>query len=101
MSVNKDKKTVKNIKIMDYSGRKTTVKIIDFDNVVKMTVEVISGDEILKVLFKNYETEQYDSCSFGRTMDFVDDEYCIYDTTKGINHLLKWSKRKSSYYYDL
>lgn len=84
------------INIMDYQGKKSKVKIDNFDNVVRLEIEVISGDEILYVLYKDYSTEKYDSAE-DRIMDFNDAFYCIYDITKNINHLDKWKKRTSSY----
>ena len=84
------------INIMDYQGKKTKVKIDNFENVIKLEIEVVSGDELLYVLYKDYSTEMYDS-SDCRLMDYSDAYYCIYDITKNINHLDKWKKRTSSY----
>lgn len=86
----------KTITIMDYNNVKKKVKIDNFDNVVRLEIEVMSGDEILRVLYKDYSVEKYDS-SNSRLMDFNDAFYCIYDITKNINHLDKWKKRTSSY----
>lgn len=84
------------ISIMDYKGKKTKVKIDNFENVIKLEIEVLSGDELLYVLYKDYSTERYDS-SDNRFMDYSDAYYCIYDTTKNIDYLDKWKKRTSSY----
>jgi hypothetical protein len=86
----------KTIKLMDYAGTKKSIVIDNFEDVVRLTIEVVSGDEILHVLYNNYDIKEYDS-SNDRMMDFADDEYCIYDTTKDINLISKWAKRKSSY----
>ena len=91
---------MKMIKIMNYNCNEVPIKIKDFDEVVRLTIEVVSGDEILHILYKNYKEDTYDSCYLlgnYRYMDFFDNEYVIYDTTKGINKLDKWKKRKNSY----
>lgn len=92
----------KTITIMNYQAKKVPVKIKNFEEVVKLTIEVISGDEILKVLYKDYNIEEYDSCYLldnCRIMDFQDDLYTIYDITENINYIDSWSKRKNSYDY--
>ena len=91
---------IKSIKIMDYTNRKKCIKIEDFENVVKLRIEVISGDEILHVLYKDYTIKKYDSCD-ERIMDFHDDLYTIYDITKNIDFIENWNKRTSSYDYEL
>ena len=95
---------MKIIKIMNYNSSKVPVKIENFDNVVRLTIEVISGDEILHILYKDYTEETYDSCYMlgdYRFCDFNDDEYIIYDTTKNIDYINSWNKRKCSYSYKL
>lgn len=88
------------ITIMDYNNNKRKITIKNFEDVVKMEIEVVSGDEILNVLYKDYSTENYDS-SDCRMMDFADDFYTIYDITKNINYINSWNKRTSSYDFDL
>lgn len=85
---------------MDYARNKTNIDIDDFENVVRMSIEIISGDEILHILRKDYSEESYDSCS-ERIMNFSDDYYTIYDITKNINYIDDWNKRSSSYDYEL
>ena len=93
---------MKIIKIMDYSCTKVPIKIKNFEDVVRLTIEVVSGDEILHILYKNYTEEQYDSCYMlknFRINSFYDGEYVIYDITKNINKINKWNKRKDMYDY--
>ena len=95
---------MKEIEIMDYKSDKVPVKIENFDNVVRLTIEVISRDEILNILYKDYTQEKYDSCHMlhnFRIQNFYDDEYIIYDITKNIDYINSWSKRKNSYSYKL
>lgn len=95
---------MKIIEIMDYNDNKAPVKIENFENVVRLTIEVVSGDEILHVLYKDYTQEEYDSCYMlknFRMQDYYDDEYIIYDITKNIDYIDSWSKRETSYNYKL
>lgn len=89
---------------MYYDGTKVPVTIENFDNVVRLTIEVISGDEVLHILYKDYKQETYDSCYLldnYRFENFNDDKYVIYDITKNIDYIDSWTKRESSYNYDL
>lgn len=90
----------KAIEIMDYQGNKRTIDI-DMDNVGAINLEVITGDEILTVVYKDYTTERFDS-SCDRRMDYYDYDYVVFNEAKGINLLEddKWLNRKSSYDYD-
>lgn len=84
------------IEIMDYENIKRKIKIDDFENVVKLNIKVVAGDEILQIIRKDYSEESYDSCDF-RLRDFLDNCYTIYDITKNIDYLKKWKKRTDSY----
>ncbi|NLV90069.1 MAG: hypothetical protein GX032_01155 [Tenericutes bacterium] len=87
---------IKEIEIMDYNNIRKIAKVEDFDNVVRLEIKVLSGDEILKILYKDYSVKAFDSAT-NRFEDHLDAYYCIYDITKNINHLDKWNKRTSSY----
>lgn len=92
------------IEIMNYENKKVPIELNDFDNVVKLQIEVITGDEILHVLYKDYSSKIFDSsCLLNnpRIMGFADDLYTIYDITKNINYIDNWNKRKNSYIYKL
>ena len=90
----------KTIEIMDYDDKKTKIVIDNFEKVVKIKIEVKTGDEILKILYKDYSEKEFDSSNC-RLTDYFDDEYYIYDTTKKIDYISNWEKRISSYGYDL
>lgn len=95
---------MKIIEIMNYEDIKVPVKIENFDNVVRLTIEVVSGDEVLHILYKDYTQQEYDSCYMlhdFRINDFYDYKCVIYDITKNIDYINSWSKRKSSYNYNL
>ena len=88
----------KTIIIRDYADNPTTVTIKDFETVVKIYIEIITGDEILHVIRKDLEEEVYDS-SNSRIMDFADGRYNIYWPDKGLNLLdnPKWFECEDSY----
>lgn len=81
---------------MAFDNEKTKIKIDNFEDVVRMNIEVVTGDEILYVLKKDYSQEEYDSGKC-RLIDLNDDEYTIYDTINNINFIDAWNKRKNSY----
>ena len=99
MTNTSNKSNSKTITILDYSATPKSIVINNFKDVVKINVRVVSGDEILEVLFNDYRIEHYDSYT-DRCEDYPDSYYCIYDTTKKINNLRKWSKRSNSYDYE-
>lgn len=84
---------------MDYQGNKTTVDI-DMDKVGAINLDIVTGDEILTVVYKDYTTERFDS-SYDRRMDFNDGGYVVFNEAEGINLLEddEWLNRKSSYDY--
>ena len=84
------------IEIMEYDGEKHEVLINKFEDVVKLNIKVVTGDEILCILYKDYTEKEIDS-SDCRITDYFDDYYTIYDITKNINKIEEWSKRKNSY----
>lgn len=90
----------KAIEIMDWQGTRTTVKV-DMDTVAAINLDIVSGDEILVVVYKNYTIRKFDS-SYDRRMDFSDGGYVVFNEAKGVNLLEddEWLNRKSSYDYD-
>lgn len=84
------------ITIRDFDNKKTKIKIDNFEDVVRMNIEVVTGDEILYVLKKDYTQEEYDSGKC-RIVDFYDGEYTIYDTINNVNLIDAWNKRKNTY----
>ena len=88
------------IDIFDYKGRKTTVGIGDVNDVLNIHLFVISGDEILKVTYKNHKNVTFDSNQF-RLIDFYNNNYDIYDSDEDDNILdmPEFLNRTSSYWY--
>lgn len=81
--------------IRDYAGKTTKINVEKFENVLKIDVTVISGDEILRVLYEDLSEITYDS-SDCRIMDFYDGYFSIYKKGK-LDLIDKFSKRISSY----
>lgn len=67
------------IKILDYKSRANEVNVGELKDIRKMTVEVITGDEILIVAYKDGSYKRFDS-SDDRTRDFYDGDYELYNT---------------------
>lgn len=87
----------KEIILMDYAGRKKTFTIDNFENVVKINITVVTGDEIATILRENYDEERFSMYSADQA--YFDYEYVLYDKIKHINMIEnnKWTGRKSSY----
>ena len=64
----------KEIYIRDYARKKKKVIIPQFENVKRISVQILSGDEILNVVYSDCSTKRFDSCDC-RTADYYDGEY--------------------------
>lgn len=89
--------------------KKIMLKLFDYDNHVthtgvnlcnpeisKVTIRVITGDEIALVDYTNGARSVYDS-SDCRKYDFFDNEYVILDREDGIDMIDEFIGRKNSY----
>ena len=90
------------IELMDYQDKKVTFDIGNIEDIVSIIIEVITGDEIATVLYKNYTTKVFDS-SRTRIDDYFDYKYTLYDVINGVDHLSDeiFLNRKTSYDLDL
>ena len=86
------------LKIMDYNNRKTEtgVDLDSLENVKKIIIRVISGDEVMSVLYKDGTAEDFDS-SDTRARDYNDGRYILYAPDMFINRIPQFMRRKSSY----
>lgn len=89
-----------NITIMNYENEKVTLDV--GDNVAIITIEVISGDEVARVINKDYTTTIYDSADIignCRITDYYDGSYEVYNFHKEENLIDNplWKNRKTSY----
>lgn len=74
------------IELMDYQSKKVTFDIGNIEDIVKIVIEVLTGDEVATVLYRNYNIKKFDS-SYKRMTDYYDYEYIVYDAINGINLL--------------
>ena len=91
------------LEIMDFKNALTETEI-DLDNLEQLSmikVQVISGDEVVTVYFKDGTAKFWDSSNC-RIYDFLDDEYILYSEykSKGENEkmLSGFLSRKNSYW---
>lgn len=74
------------VKILDYSGEARNVDVGDIEKVRRMFIAVLSGDEVLHVLYKDGTRILFDS-SEERMISELDSIYDIYDVDTGLNML--------------
>ena len=68
------------IKIYDYKGDPKVVTLEDKE-ILCITIKDISGDEVLKIRYKDGTRGSYDSCD-SRLISFYDGEYDIFGEEK-------------------
>ena len=88
------------IKLLGYKNKISFVDVGDIKEIGSMYIEVISGDEVLFVVYKNYIIKEFDS-SHTRCKDHLDARYPIYNKLIGLNLLKneKFLNRRGSYDY--
>lgn len=86
-----------NLLLYDYAGNKTIHEVGNLEDIVWITIDIISGDEIATVIYKNYDIEKYDS-SHDRRCDYPDGSYDIYDIRSNLNRIDDWEMRSSNTY---
>ena len=82
------------LEIMNCFMDKIVVEIGELEDIDRIDVLVLSGDEILKVTKKDGAYIEEDSDRHNRCMSFYDGEYTIYDQRRGIDRIKEWEKRK-------
>lgn len=88
------------LKIVDYSGKvvDTAIDLDAMEDIRKIFVSVISGDEVLKIKHMNGRIETIDSCPSGRVDDFFYGTYTLFDRDTGCNHITReWLSLEKSY----
>ena len=88
------------IKLFDCEDNICFVDVGDIKEIGSMYIEVLSGDEVLYVVYKDYTVKEFDS-SNTRCEDHLDARYPIYNEQIDIN-LLKdkdFLNRRDSYDY--
>ena len=84
------------INLIDYNNCKHPVDIGDLDNIKIMAIHVVTGDEILYVLYKD-DTEKVFDSSEDRMGDFDDGAYMVYAFGDWFIDKDKFMNRKTSY----
>ncbi len=89
------------LKLMDYRGKIIEHDIGEKDSIARIDIEILSGDEVATVLYKDYSIANFDS-SHTRITGYCDGGYALYDYRKE-NNLIdndKWKNRSTTYWYD-
>ena len=88
------------IKLFDYENNIKVVDVGDIKKIGSMYIEVLSGDEVLVVVYKDYTIKTFDS-SNTRCEDNHDGGYPIYNEQIDINFLKDedFLNRRDSYDY--
>ena len=66
----------KKITLVDYKDRRVDFTIKDFEKVFMIEIEVISGDEVAKIIYNDKRVVYFDSCE-NRIMSFNDGSYML------------------------
>lgn len=93
---------MKELVLFDYHGGKfhTGVDLENLDNILRIDIDVISGDEVATVTYKDGKKTDFDPSWGSRSTDFFDLGYTIYQSD-AINNIDRWLNRNDSYdYYD-
>lgn len=88
------------IKLLDYEREIHYADVGDIKEIESMYIDVIAGDEVLVVVYKDYTIKEFDS-SNTRCEDHLDARYPIYNELTGLNLLKdeKFLNRRDSYSY--
>lgn len=88
------------MRLVDYSGKTKMAELGDLNDIAVITIRVVTGDEIAKVIYKDYTTGEFDS-SHDRYQDYYDGEYEVYRFDEPSEDQLlfneKWKERTDSY----
>lgn len=79
---------------IDYDDRKVPTGC-NAEDVLMVSVTVLSGDELLMIVKKDGSIVQVDSCPGGRMVDYFDCQYLVSES-----QLPQWMERKTSYSWD-
>ena len=87
-------------KLLDYETKTKVVDVGDIKEIGSIYIEIISGDEVLLVIYKDYTIKEFDS-SNTRCEDRREGIYLIYNEQSGINFLKDedFLNRKNFYDY--
>lgn len=87
------------IKLLDYKGTPVEHDVGNIEDIAGMFITVLSGDETLRVIYKDYSEKYFDS-SDCRSMSFLNDAYELYNYLKPEESILNkemFKNRTNSY----
>lgn len=79
---------------IDYADMKVPTGC-NAEDVLMVSVTVVSGDELLTIVKKDGTITQVDSCPGGRFLNYFDYQYIV-----SKDELPQWMERKTSYSWD-
>lgn len=71
-------------RFIDYAGQNMFIAF-DLDDVKRIEIKVVSGDEIVTIKKQNGDTDIYDLAGAYRIRDYFDYSYVVFDRDLGIN----------------
>lgn len=84
--------------LYDYSDEPHEFDVdLDDEGIAVARLEVVSGDEVLEVIYKNGDISMFDSCYGYRLMDFHDAMYVLVVDGKWVVDRERFLSRKGSY----
>lgn len=89
------------VKLFEYREHYVLVEVGNIETIDRMIITVISGDEVLTVMYKDGTERDYDS-SDCRVMNFLDFQYEIYNDKTGVNKFnnKEFMNRTNSYWFE-
>jgi len=84
------------IELLDYGNSRKAFNIPEKDDIYDATIQILSGDEVLKVITKDGQLHVYDA-SNTRIVCFDDGEYIVYSPGVDLFENERWLARKSAY----
>ena len=87
------------LRLIDFKKDELLVDVGNIEDIVRISITILSGDEVAFVTYKDGTTNVFDS-SFTRIIDYWDGEYTVYDVSTGVNLLDDdhWETRRTSYW---
>ena len=87
------------LKLVDYKGGFSEHEIGNLEDIAKISIRVVTGDEIADVVYKDYAQRSFDSRD-DRLADYYDYGYEIYDfrATNNVMDSETFKNRTKSYW---
>lgn len=88
------------IKLLDYKGTPVEHHVGNIEDIAGMFITVLSGDETLRVIYKDYSEKHFDSsdCRFENYLDYSYELYNYLKPEESILNKEAFKNRKNSYW---